>query len=140
MDYTQNLHLPQWEADDRIMMVDFNDAFQTLDAMPRIVTGSYIGDGAESRTILLGVRPKLVIVADKYGNTGWNNRELSFRGGIALDGNNAYGLDAGGEEHDLLAIADTGFQVFCKDITVSTSRFKIESNKSNLLYFYVAFI
>lgn len=32
MNHTTNLHLPQWEADDRIMMADFNAAFQAIDA------------------------------------------------------------------------------------------------------------
>ena len=32
MTTTQNLHLPQWEADDRIMRTDFNDAMSKLDA------------------------------------------------------------------------------------------------------------
>ena len=32
MDYTQNLHLPQWEADDRILRTDFNDAMSKIDA------------------------------------------------------------------------------------------------------------
>ena len=32
MNQTENLSLPQWEADDRIMRTDFNEAFQKLDA------------------------------------------------------------------------------------------------------------
>ena len=32
MTTTPNLHLPQWEASDRIMMDDFNDAMQSIDA------------------------------------------------------------------------------------------------------------
>ena len=32
MNQTQNLHLPQWEADDRIMRTDFNDAMASIDA------------------------------------------------------------------------------------------------------------
>ena len=32
MNYTENYHLPQWEKPDRIMMNDFNDAFQRLEA------------------------------------------------------------------------------------------------------------
>lgn len=32
MDYTQNLHLPQWEETDRIQMDDFNDAMERIDA------------------------------------------------------------------------------------------------------------
>ena len=32
MNQTENLHLPQWEADDRIMRTDFNAAMQSIDA------------------------------------------------------------------------------------------------------------
>ena len=52
MDYTQNLHLPQWEETDRIMRTDFNDAMSKLDAAIanagncKIVTGSYVGAGS----------------------------------------------------------------------------------------------
>ena len=51
MNYTQNLHLPQWEGSDRIHHEDFNAAFETLDAAVaaagncRIATGSYVGTG-----------------------------------------------------------------------------------------------
>ena len=31
MDYTENIHLPQWVKSDRIMMDDFNEAMDTLD-------------------------------------------------------------------------------------------------------------
>ena len=74
MDYTQNLHLPQWEADDRIMHDDFNNAFAALDAgvkaandaaaaAPRIVTGTYTGDGGESVTIEFPFVPKFVVIS-----------------------------------------------------------------------------
>ena len=31
MNYTNNYHLPQWVESDRILMEDFNDAFETID-------------------------------------------------------------------------------------------------------------
>ena len=45
MDYTQNLNLPQWEAEDRIHHDDFNDARAKIDAAlagtgPKIALGS----------------------------------------------------------------------------------------------------
>ena len=58
MTTTQNLHLPQWEADDRIMRTDFNDAMSKIDAALgemaqalsegsncKIVFGTYVGTG-----------------------------------------------------------------------------------------------
>ena len=67
MNETVNLHLPQFEASDRIMRTDFNDAFAAIDeAVPRIVTGSYVGDGAYGRdnicSLTFDFEPKLIII------------------------------------------------------------------------------
>ena len=70
MTTTQNLHLPQWEADDRIMRTDFNDAMQSIDAGVaaagncKIVTGTYTGTGtygeANRSSITFDFPPKFV--------------------------------------------------------------------------------
>ena len=74
MNYTQNVQLPQWVETDRIMMADFNEAMAKVDqgmgAIPRMVSGSYVGTGAygsESPNHLeFGFAPKVVIlVANK---------------------------------------------------------------------------
>lgn len=67
MDYTQNLHLPQFAATDRIHHDDFNDAFAAIDAaMPRIAVGTYVGTneyGEEHpNTLTFDFAPKLVMV------------------------------------------------------------------------------
>lgn len=75
MTTTQNLHLPQWEADDRIMMDDFNDAMSKLDTAIagglQIISGSYDGDadataigydGYQAQNIALPFRPRILVV------------------------------------------------------------------------------
>lgn len=81
MNHTQNLHLPQWEADDRIMRTDFNNAMQSIDAacggMPKIATGSYTGTGTYGRehrmSLSFDFAPKLIICADTGFNLNFNN-------------------------------------------------------------------
>ena len=77
MDYTQNLHLPQWEADDRIMRTDFNDAMEKIDAAIgeamalaaggcKVIAGSYTANGSSSGlSIDLGGQPKAVLVVQQ---------------------------------------------------------------------------
>lgn len=82
MNKTANFQLTQWEKTDRIMMEDFNRDNAAIDAalkanadavaavqgaVPKIVFGTYIGDGADSRTIPLGFTPKAVLVTTAYG-------------------------------------------------------------------------
>ena len=77
MDYTQNLHLPQWEETDRIHHDDFNEAFAALDTAVaansaaiengvKIATGSYVGTGAcgesNPNSLTFDFVPKLVFV------------------------------------------------------------------------------
>ena len=48
MNYTENYQLPQWVESDRVLMEDFNDAMEKIDASCgncRIKMGSYIGTG-----------------------------------------------------------------------------------------------
>ena len=82
MNKTANFQLTQWEKTDRIMMEDFNRDNAAIDAalksnaeaitavqaaVPKIVFGTYIGDGADSRTIPLDFTPKAVLVTTAYG-------------------------------------------------------------------------
>ena len=70
MTTTQNLHLPQWEADDRIMRTDFNEAFAKIDEGMsgglKVETGSYIGNGLygaeHPNTLNFDFAPKLVLI------------------------------------------------------------------------------
>ena len=67
MNETVNLHLPQFEASDRIHHDDFNDAFAAIDAaVPRIETGTYIGTGesgsAKPNTLTFDFVPKIIFI------------------------------------------------------------------------------
>lgn len=75
--YTEHFHLCQWAADDPVLREDFNTDNAKIEAAIhatnskinevatsrcRMVVGSYIGDGAATRTIDLGVWPKFIWV------------------------------------------------------------------------------
>lgn len=67
MTTTQNLHLPQWEETDRIMMDDFNDAMASIDAgVPHIVIGSYTGNGkygsSNPNSLTFSFEPKIIFM------------------------------------------------------------------------------
>ena len=135
MDYTQNLHLPQWEETDRIMMDDFNDAMAAIDAaMPRIAYGSYSGNGVAAtdeisiQDIALGFAPKAVLVwADRYDRSS----ELYLQDvycGMAVSGSTL----ANGR----LSVTQTGFQV--KQIYDGNTLTVPTLNKGNTTYFYLA--
>ena len=81
MNETVNLHLPQFEATDRIHHDDFNDAFSKIDAAVKANTNSianaeshiicsyYQGNGTgTSVRIETGKRPKLVVLIGDGGN------------------------------------------------------------------------
>ena len=47
MTKTEIYQLPQWEATDRVLREDFNEAFAQVKAsIPRIAAGTYVGTGA----------------------------------------------------------------------------------------------
>ena len=80
MTKTTNYQLPKWEKTDRIQMSDFNDMTAALDAalkanadaMPRILHGSYTGDGEASQFIPLAAQPQVLIVTSG-GRTSQGN-------------------------------------------------------------------
>lgn len=54
--YTEHFQLNQWAAEDPVLREDFNADNAKLDkVIPRIVTGTYTGDGTADRTNLSGV-------------------------------------------------------------------------------------
>lgn len=84
MEHTEYYQLSLWEQDDRILREDFNSDNAKIDAalagkadasvVPRIVHGSYTGDGNASRVISLPFAPKLMII---FGHV-LNNRAIVF--------------------------------------------------------------
>jgi len=64
-----------------------NSQISTVEAkIPKIVTGTYIGDDAEKRTISLGFTPKAVYVCRDSGLTYSPSSSGSVYGGLALPG------------------------------------------------------
>ena len=48
MNHTQNYALPSWESSDRILMEDFNDAFETIDTQMKAHSDAIAGKAAQS--------------------------------------------------------------------------------------------
>ena len=102
---TENLKLCQWLATDPVLRSDFNADNQKIDAamqyMPRLVTGSYTGNGQigadNPRTLSFTFTPMLVVItADSTsgvtpGSVFINAQECSD--GIGNHDNPAYGLE-----------------------------------------------
>lgn len=87
------------------------------------VTGVYTGDGAESRTINLGFKPKAVLVLYE-GRVIWN---YDVYGGLVFEG---YPTKSG--EYVALEVASNGFIVHTNGNGCST-------NDNNREYHYIAF-
>lgn len=154
MNQTQNLHLPQWEESDRIMRTDFNDAMASIDAgvkaandaiaakanasaltalqsaMPRIVIGTYTGDGEEQRTVALSGQPQFLMVWPTTSPiaTGLDSNTSSC--GIATRNGTQHVGD-----NPTLELTSTGFRVFNKNFN---NRYFINTNAFNTAYSYLA--
>ena len=118
--------------------------FETLSAgvseKAKIVTGTYTGNGAASRTISLGFTPKAVILRpkeydQKVGNGGWG--DYIYGTVIAITGSGTKGEDYG-DGWILLQIVDGGFQVQYKTEDTSNSIATANTNASNVAYNYIA--
>ena len=77
---TENLNLHAWTPDDPVKMSEFNENFAILDRAARIVTGSYVGNGAYGEssptTLTLDFAPKVVFLfRDSYyaASTSYNS-------------------------------------------------------------------
>ena len=135
--HTEHFSLNQWQADDQVKRTDFNEdnakidaalndlsgglaekattaALETvskkLAAMPCLVTGTYTGDGTDSRLISLGFQPKalLVMIEEGYSARPYTD---DYYGGLALPGKpvclqTSYGTDY------ILTIESKGFRVY----------------------------
>jgi len=134
MTKTTNYQLNQWAKSDRIMMDDFNadnakiDAAlkANADAMPRIIHGSYTGDGVSSRTINLTFTPMAV----------WVSRSAGL---YPSDGGAFFTQDYSITFQDWATqgkIIDSGFQV--GSITYSGSKLTPDLNAENCEYHYLA--
>ena len=118
-DHTEHYELPIWDAGDRFLRTEFNEAHQKIDAALAgmatgdeleaveelaqsrawLVTGTYTGDGADSQTIELGFQPKAVLVVPGGGL----NAECSYETGAQLAFPN--------QASHLLSVTASGFKV-----------------------------
>ena len=111
MNYTPNYQLPQWEKTDRIMMEDFNESNQKIEAgleeKAEILTGTYIGNGAATRSINLGFQPKALYLCEQNGAAGYISGARYICGGLALPGHPIINTSQG--NYVAVEITSTGF-------------------------------
>ena len=134
MNYTENYQLNQWEETDRVLMEDFNADNQKIEealgTIPQIIVGSYTDNDELSRTIDLGITPKMVLVVR---SDGWSNSGMAATGGMAFPGipvqySNAIALE----------IVDQGFRVYRDKLMYSY--YVIDCNISTYSYRYMAIV
>ena len=135
MNQTVNLHLPQFEATDRIHHDDFNEAFQTLDTLPRIVTGTYTGDGQSEHFIDLGFTPKAVLVFRCDGLNYFQSTHLYSYGGLALQEHPCV-PDSNSSTVKYITVEEGGFKVYA----VHDANCYARTNESGSCYHYIAFV
>ena len=101
-------------------------------SVPRIVTGTYTGDGQASKQIELGFVPTAVYVCRKDGATVYTESSTTYHyGGLALSG---YPATTKYWRRTTIAINGSGFYV-CR---VVDEREIIDTNDNGMLYHYVA--
>lgn len=109
--YTENFGLCQWEATDQVLRTEFNEDTAKIDAaLPRFITGSYVGTGEENVTkhYSLGCRPKLLVLRTENtfsGNTYNVGVILTEVATIFYNSNSSYMQLPGG----MAGLEDDGF-------------------------------
>ena len=138
--YTPNYGLHQWVPEDVFVRTDFNTDLSKIDTALgahdtaltqkcEAVFGSYIGNGAETRTITLAFTPKAVLVERQDGNRGNNN------GGLAVDGVPS----CGNISYPAITITAGGFRVSYLNKTVDGTIYTAFTNTNHATYCYMAF-
>lgn len=87
----------------------------------KIVTGTYTGNDAASRTISLGFTPRAVMVVHKSGTMGYQPSQPYAMGGLAVTNGNS----------DMVAIVSNGFTV------KGGSSWSDSANASDQTYIYL---
>ena len=101
-----------------------------LASMPCLVTGTYTGDGAESRLISLGFQPKALLVMREEGYSARPYTD-DYYGGLALPGKPVCLQTSYGTNY-ILTIESKGFRVY-----YNRDRY-ILSNQKDTNYYYLA--
>ena len=134
--YTPNYRLHQWQPQDPFLRTDFNEDLKKIDqAIPKIITGSYVGDGAQTRTIPLEHTPSAVYVCTDSGSTCMQTGDsfMTFSGGLAVKDHPIHHLDT-----TILAVAERGFQV-CSHYVNQGWSYSYSTNVDKAIYHYIAF-
>ena len=155
--HTEHFSLNQWQADDQVKRTDFNEDNAKIDAalndlsgglaekattaalealskklasMTCLVTGTYTGDGTDSRLISLGFQPKalLVMIEEGYSARPYTD---DYYGGLALPGKPVCLQTSYGTNY-ILTIESKGFRVY-----YNRDRY-ILSNQKDTNYYYLA--
>ena len=149
--FTTNCKLHQWEPGDHFLRTDFNEDFAKIDAAlgarptqtsldsqlaavnqsvstvagrVEVRIGSYVGNGADSRTINVGFKPKAVFTQGASVLTGSN----IITGALALENSPAKSNGTA-----ILTVTASGFTVY------SPSTSYRHMNDKSKIYFYLAF-
>ena len=139
MTKTEHYQLNQWDASDYVRREDFNEdnrkIEEALGTIPRIVFGTYTGDGAETRTIALGFTPKIIYLCNASGLVYVaNNNYRTYYGGL-------FTVDApiiDDYNHIVHQIVDHGFTVHKKEDSSNYLTMCYFSNENGLTYRYIA--
>ncbi len=135
---TTNYQLNQWQPTDPVQRTDFNADNAKLDAalfaldsaMVKLCTGTYVGDGDESRTVSVPFPPQAVFLCTQYGETYRDIGSGHVYGGLALAGHPLRHKNC-----DALVISDTGFTVYHYSIDNLSA---IQLNLDGVTYQYIA--
>ncbi|MCI8303757.1 MAG: hypothetical protein HFF52_03925 [Lawsonibacter sp.] len=159
MNHTPNYNLSQWEAEDKVLRTDFNADNAKIDAglkalntgkadkstvtalqsqvntvktsVPKIVMGTYTGNGAASQTIPLPFAPKAVLV---ISHDGYTRNTARIFGGLALPGSPAK-IDHETLDLTAVSISGNGFRVFSD---TSDEYWTVVANSKDFSYHYLA--
>ena len=116
---TEHYSLNQWQPEDQVLREEFNQDNAKIDAaLPRFITGSYVGTGETEITkhYSLGSRPKMVIVRTENtysGNTYDRGLLLTEAACIFFNSNGTYMREPGNPG----GIEDDGFYIYHDDVT-----------------------
>ena len=143
MTKTTNYQLNQWAKSDRLMMDDFNADNQKIDAalaaLPKLVTGSYTGDGAESRKIDLSFTPKAVYVRPSKGGIYYGSGMTQQQNGGLATATAPVDLTAyNGTSNPVLTVTAGGFMVYYRELQVNSNTYTAASNANGTVMHYLA--
>lgn len=136
---TKNYQLHAWEPGDDFLLSEINENFAMLDQTlaqglgekVEMVTGTYVGDGAESRLIALDFIPRALLVMHESGGT---NVSGYLYGGLILPGEPAIYSNI-----PYVSIVEGGFQVSRAYLVSPPSGYYANANILNTKYRYLAF-